>query len=131
MPRHQCITVYGHHNVPVVHPPTPQGAEVLDQDPEFSAYLSAAKQGDMAMLRCLRRVGYPLPIDGRLFLLAVHERCCVQTLQWMLDNGFPVDWERVEQEDREERPAWRREWSERSVWVNMMWRQAQDQQAQT
>ncbi len=102
----------------------------MDPNPEYSPYLAAARRGDMAMLRCLRRVGYPLPTNSGAFLLAVLERFCVRALQWMVDQGFPVSWEQVEQEDREARPAWRAEWSERSVWVNMMWRQAQDQRAQ-
>ncbi len=115
------------HCVLVVH--HPQDARVVDPNPELSPYLSAAQQGDMAMLRCLRRVGYPVPTNTSLFLLAVLMKCCVQTLQWMVDQGCPVDWEQVEQADKSHRPAWRREWSERSVWVNTMWRQALDRRA--
>lgn len=51
--------------------------EALDSEPQYSPYSVAAANGDIAMLRCLRRVGYPVPTDEGVFLHAVGERCCL------------------------------------------------------
>ncbi len=96
----------------------------------YCAYLAAAKQGDLTMLRCLRRVGYPLPRDGSHFASAVEQGCCLEVLQLLLDIGFPVDWDQVEAADKQGRPRWRHKWSERSAWIHGQWRQARDREPQ-
>lgn len=103
------------------------GNHPREADSWCAPYLAAGQQGDMAMLRCLRRVGYPTPAHDRTLLRAVRAPCCLEVLQWMVDSGFPVCWHEVEQADRERRPAWRCRWSERSVWVHGMWQRAQAQ----
>ncbi len=80
----------------------------------------------MAMLRCLRHVGYPVPTDQGVFLFAVGECCCLPALQWMVEQGFAVDWDEVEELDQGRRPESSLEWDERSV-SNAMWEQAQDE----
>ncbi len=91
---------------------------------EWCTYGYAGKQGDMAMLRCLRRLRYPVrpPV---LEAAATYECCPVEVLEWMVDQGFPADWEQVEDWHRGERPEWRGKWSERSAWVHRMWCKAQ------
>ncbi len=96
-------------------------------DVERCPYLAAAEHGDLAMLRCLRRVGCPLPVDGSRFAFAVEPGVCLEVLQLLLDLGFPADWDQVEEEDKRERPAWRHKWGERSVWIHGKWRQARAQ----
>lgn len=93
-------------------------ARKADRSPERSPHVVAAQQGDMAMLQCLQRVGYPVATKRKVFQEAVRKRCCVRALQWMVDSGFPVDWEEVEQEDVQRRPASPRVWSEQSVWIH-------------
>lgn len=108
----------------VVRPPCPQDCEFWYGELYCrSPYLEAAKQGDLAMLRCLQRLGYPLPPCDDTLQLAVDAECPLEVLQWMVDSGFPVRWREVEAADREGRPAWRCKWSERSVWVHATWRQ--------
>ncbi len=105
-----------------VHCPTslhPQDHEFWYQEPYWhSPYLAAAQQGDVAMLQCLQRIGYPTPPNDETLLKAVRAGCRLEVLQCMADSGFPVCWHDVEAADREGRPAWRTRWSERSVWVH-------------
>ncbi len=103
-----------------VNPHPTQEARELD---DWSAYRAAAMHGDLAMLRCLKWLGYPL--DACVFTSAATEdRCRVGVLRWMVEQGFPVDWEQVEEEDREARPAWRHKWGQRTLWIHTMWRQS-------
>lgn len=114
VPLHSCCTRPSH-VVPVA---PAQDARKADRSPERSPHVVAAQQGDMAMLQCLQRVGYPVATKRKVFQEAVRKRCCVRALQWMVDSGFPVDWEEVEQEDVQRRPASPRVWSEQSVWIH-------------
>ncbi|PNH05840.1 hypothetical protein TSOC_007861, partial [Tetrabaena socialis] len=65
-------------------------------------YGEAVCAGDLAILRCLRRLGCPWRTDGSTFTsilkwlnydLEDHVKCA---LCWLLDQGCPVDWDQVE-----------------------------------
>ncbi|GLC36759.1 hypothetical protein PLESTB_000786000 [Pleodorina starrii] len=66
-------------------------------------YLLAALNGDLATLRCLRRLGCPWgPSDGAVFSQAVHlttgasrQHVCApfEVLSWLQAEGCPVDWQ--------------------------------------
>ncbi len=99
-------------------------------DDTLYPYLRAAKHGDVAMMQCLRRVGCPLPRDGGVFREAVEEDCGLEVLQWMVEQGFPVDWDGVEELDKDRRAAWRHKWNERSLWIHGMWQQAKAQEGE-
>ncbi|PNH04936.1 Ankyrin repeat domain-containing protein [Tetrabaena socialis] len=82
-------------------------------------YVQAACHGDLAMLRCLRRLGCPWGPDGSTLTRAVEgvikesygsEEHLQRMLSWLLDQGCPVDWDAVEEaasyEDRDELMGW-------------------------
>ncbi|GFR42628.1 hypothetical protein Agub_g3564 [Astrephomene gubernaculifera] len=57
-----------------------------------SLYRAAGGQGDLAMLRCLRRLDCPW---GDALFDCVYEGCPLPVLQWLLDAGCPVKWYEV------------------------------------
>ncbi|PNH07972.1 Ankyrin repeat domain-containing protein [Tetrabaena socialis] len=64
-------------------------------------YAWAAIDGQLGMLRCLRRLGCPWSPDGRTFACAVgwargFEEQLGRALGWLLDEGCPVDWGEAE-----------------------------------
>ncbi|PNH03750.1 Ankyrin repeat domain-containing protein [Tetrabaena socialis] len=68
-------------------------------------YVQAARHGDLATLRCLRRLGCPWGPHSSTLTYAVAElvnesyepRGYVQRmLSWLLDQGCPVDWDALE-----------------------------------
>ncbi len=95
---------------------------------EGCPYRAAAKHGDLAMLRCLKRVGYPMTGSNHFLNMAIDEEYRMEVLRWLLDNRVQVDWNEVEWLDKEFRSAWRHRWSERSLWINSMWQQAKAQE---
>ncbi len=94
-------------------------------DASFVPYLMAARQGDVAMLRCLRRLRYPVDQHDATVAYAVEDYCRVEVLQWLADSGFPIIWQEMEWRDAFTRPPWRSKWSERSLWINQMLRRAE------
>ncbi|GFR44591.1 hypothetical protein Agub_g5869 [Astrephomene gubernaculifera] len=56
-------------------------------------YVVAARQGDMAMLRCLRRVGCPW--QGSETFTCVRYDSSLPIVRWMVEEGCPVDWAAV------------------------------------
>ncbi|KXZ42203.1 hypothetical protein GPECTOR_184g272 [Gonium pectorale] len=59
-------------------------------------YISACRNGDMAMARCLRRLGVPWGSEGRVFYtaaVAADDKHIdpLPLLRWMLEEGCPVD----------------------------------------
>ncbi len=78
------------------------------------AYVAAASHGDMATLRCLRRLG--VPWDERVVMLAV-EYCCTPTsaVQWLVEQGAPVNREAVERANENARNKER--WKECAEWL--------------
>ncbi|KXZ45479.1 hypothetical protein GPECTOR_54g220 [Gonium pectorale] len=55
-------------------------------------YVSAARNGDLATLRCLRRLGCPWGPEGRVFALCgYYVGRSWAPLQWLLQAGCPVD----------------------------------------
>ncbi|GLC35247.1 hypothetical protein PLESTB_000585600 [Pleodorina starrii] len=63
-------------------------------------YLAAGRNGDFAVLRCLRRLGCPWDPHGHTFSLAVwdpsQKPCSLAVLRWLVDQGCPVDWKAAE-----------------------------------
>ena len=59
-------------------------------------YRVAAVNGDLAMLRALRRLGCPWGSRGEAFTRAAGECCPVAVLTWLLEAGCPVDWDAAE-----------------------------------
>ncbi|GLC46537.1 hypothetical protein PLESTM_001886700 [Pleodorina starrii] len=58
------------------------------------AYLGAARYGDLAMLRCLHRLGCPWGPPGRLMTSCIRSVVSIDVLQCLLDLGCPkMDWE--------------------------------------
>ncbi|EFJ41893.1 hypothetical protein VOLCADRAFT_98135 [Volvox carteri f. nagariensis] len=75
------------------------------------AYLVAARNGDLAALRCLRRLGCPWgPVaaggggssGGGVFICAV-EDCSLDMLRWLHALGCPVDWQEAQMQARQRR----------------------------
>ncbi|KXZ42073.1 hypothetical protein GPECTOR_210g416 [Gonium pectorale] len=78
---------------------------LLAQAYDGAPYLHAGMYGDLATLRCLRRLGCPWPpfhkavrLPGRLWASVrwndpVPAGCTLDVLTWMLAAGCPVDWE--------------------------------------
>ncbi|GFR39587.1 hypothetical protein Agub_g47 [Astrephomene gubernaculifera] len=64
------------------------------QDIHCTPYVVAARQGDMAMLRCLRRVGCPWQ-GSETLTYCVRCDCSLPIVRWMLEEGCPVDWAAV------------------------------------
>ncbi|GFR45447.1 hypothetical protein Agub_g6843 [Astrephomene gubernaculifera] len=56
-----------------------------------SPYKEAAADSDMATLRCLRRLGCPWGPHGKVFMNCIGQ-CEPSVLQFLLDEGCPVDW---------------------------------------
>ena len=56
-------------------------------------YPSAAANGDLAMLRALRRLGCPWGSRGEVFTKVVGCSSPVAVLSWLLEAGCPVDWD--------------------------------------
>ncbi|KXZ46060.1 hypothetical protein GPECTOR_47g335 [Gonium pectorale] len=71
-------------------------------------YINACRNGDLATLRCLRRLGVPWgPDDGSVFLAAAKGHthmgaAQLPLLRWLLEEGCPVDNEAVEEEVEDE-----------------------------
>ncbi|GLC75147.1 hypothetical protein PLESTF_001599000 [Pleodorina starrii] len=63
--------------------------------PDGGAYLDAARNGDLAMLRCLHRLGCPWGPPGRLLEYCIRMNVVsVAVLQCLLDLGCPeMDWD--------------------------------------
>ncbi|GLC45679.1 hypothetical protein PLESTB_001317400 [Pleodorina starrii] len=58
------------------------------------AYLGAADNGDLAMLRCLHRLGCPWRPPGKLLADCIRSVVSVAVLQCLLDLGCPgMDWD--------------------------------------
>ncbi|GLC47291.1 hypothetical protein PLESTB_000225900 [Pleodorina starrii] len=58
------------------------------------AYLRAARSGDLAMLRCLHRLGCPWGPPGELLADCIRNMVPVAVLQCLLDLGCPeMDWD--------------------------------------
>ncbi|GLC53682.1 hypothetical protein PLESTB_000775900 [Pleodorina starrii] len=58
------------------------------------AYLGAARKGDLAMLRCLHRLGCPWGRPGELLEYCICNEVSVAVLQCLLDLGCPeMDWD--------------------------------------
>ncbi|GLC76449.1 hypothetical protein PLESTF_001782600 [Pleodorina starrii] len=58
------------------------------------AYLGAARNGDLAMLRCLHRLGCPWGPPGKLLADCIRIVVSVAVLQCLLDLGCPeMDWD--------------------------------------
>ncbi|GFR44506.1 hypothetical protein Agub_g5770, partial [Astrephomene gubernaculifera] len=75
-----------------------------------SPYLPPSRRGDLATLRCLRRLGWPL--GAALFTEAVRGGSPLGVLGWLLQEGCPVDWEgamTAASGSSEEVKAWLRE----------------------
>ncbi|GLC54303.1 hypothetical protein PLESTB_000849000 [Pleodorina starrii] len=53
------------------------------------AYLGAARNGDLAMLRCLHRLGCPWGPPGKLLADCIRNQVSVAVLQCLLDLGCP------------------------------------------
>ena len=51
----------------------------------------AAQNGDLAMLRCLRRLGCPWSSDRETFMSSVLKSCRFPLLRWLVEAGYPVD----------------------------------------
>ncbi|GIL91394.1 hypothetical protein Vretimale_17780 [Volvox reticuliferus] len=56
-------------------------------------YLAAACNGDLAVLRCLRRLGCPWGPEAAVFSHCVAKGFPLSALQWLVSEGCPVDWE--------------------------------------
>ncbi|KXZ42200.1 hypothetical protein GPECTOR_184g269 [Gonium pectorale] len=77
-------------------------------------YVNACSNGDMAMARCLRRLGVPWGSEGRVFYaaaVAAAEESIdpLPLLRWMLQEGCPVDVVAVRRKVEERRckmPQW-------------------------
>ncbi|KXZ49073.1 hypothetical protein GPECTOR_23g158 [Gonium pectorale] len=58
-------------------------------------YIDAWRSGDLAMARCLRRLGVPWGPDGKVFFFAAATAqfaiSPLPLLRWMLEHGCPVD----------------------------------------
>ncbi|GLC49934.1 hypothetical protein PLESTB_000324600 [Pleodorina starrii] len=75
------------------------------------AYLGAARNGDLAMLRCLHRLGCPWGPPGELLADCIRNVVSVPVLQCLLDLGCPeMDWDAAVKliEDREAMEPWER-----------------------
>ncbi|GLC49925.1 hypothetical protein PLESTB_000323600 [Pleodorina starrii] len=75
------------------------------------AYRMAARNGDLAMLRCLHRLGCPWGPPGKLLADCIHNVVSVAVLQCLLDLGCPeMDWDAAVKlaEDRVQREPWER-----------------------
>ncbi|PNH01265.1 Ankyrin repeat domain-containing protein, partial [Tetrabaena socialis] len=85
-------------------------------------YVRAARHGDLAMLRCLRRLGCPWGSGGSTLARAVEGfpgnsynsgGILEHVLSWLLDQGCPVDWDAAEaaaeDKDDEELMGWLQE----------------------
>ncbi|KXZ49086.1 hypothetical protein GPECTOR_23g19 [Gonium pectorale] len=62
-------------------------------------YITACRNGDLAMARCLRRLGVPWGPNGKVFLGAAEGSfflAPLPLLRWLLREGCPVDDEAVE-----------------------------------
>ncbi|KXZ55295.1 hypothetical protein GPECTOR_3g430 [Gonium pectorale] len=64
-------------------------------------YIKACRNGDMATLRCLRRLGVvPWGPVGRVFVrvaMAVIDPVPLRQLRWLLQQGCPLDYKATEQ----------------------------------
>ncbi|KXZ55194.1 hypothetical protein GPECTOR_3g339 [Gonium pectorale] len=63
-------------------------------------YMKASCNGDMATLRCLRRLGVPWGPTGQVFLGAATSRpdpVPLGQLRWLLQHGCPVEYEAAEE----------------------------------
>ncbi|KAG2495520.1 hypothetical protein HYH03_006463 [Edaphochlamys debaryana] len=59
-------------------------------------YVRAARNGDVAMMACLRRLGVPWSPSGATFTRALSDsRCELPALVWLREAGVPVDWTAV------------------------------------
>ncbi|GLC33384.1 hypothetical protein PLESTM_000055500 [Pleodorina starrii] len=75
------------------------------------AYLGPANNGDLAMLRCLHRLGCPWGPPGELLADCIRIGVSVAVLQCLLDLGCPeMDWDAAVTlvEDREQMEPWER-----------------------
>ncbi|KAG2487682.1 hypothetical protein HYH03_013682 [Edaphochlamys debaryana] len=79
------------------------------------AYVAAGRNGDLATMRCLRRLGVPYDASGTTFVRCVlsdGEACPLPALAWLLEAGCPVDWDaalaaaRRRRRDGQETLAW-------------------------
>ncbi|GFR45438.1 hypothetical protein Agub_g6817 [Astrephomene gubernaculifera] len=59
------------------------------------AYTTAARQGDLLTMRCLRRLGCPWGPPGLVFEDCIEAGCDLPILDWLLKEGCPVEWKRV------------------------------------
>ncbi|GLC67301.1 hypothetical protein PLESTF_000540100 [Pleodorina starrii] len=75
------------------------------------AYLGAARNGDLAMLRCLHRLGCPWGPPGELLTDCIRSGVSVAVLRCLLDLGCPeMDWDAAVKlaEDRARMNPWER-----------------------
>ncbi|GFR46870.1 hypothetical protein Agub_g8511, partial [Astrephomene gubernaculifera] len=68
-----------------------QGCPIA-QGEQGRGYYLAAVRGDLATLRCLKRLGYPWGRYGRVFTSSVRQPAPLAALQCLLEEGCPVDW---------------------------------------
>ena len=61
-----------------------------------SPYVRAANNGDLATLRCLRRLGCPWGPATRGVFSRVAGHGPLAALRWLREAGCPVDWAAVE-----------------------------------
>ncbi|GLC60661.1 hypothetical protein PLESTB_001655000 [Pleodorina starrii] len=83
-------------------------------------YVRAAQIGDLATLRCLRSLGCPWDPRGATFTRAVAQGCSRRVLQWLHEQGCPVNWAAAW---REALRPWRKE-VEVVDWIRVQRRQA-------
>ncbi|PNH07520.1 hypothetical protein TSOC_006020 [Tetrabaena socialis] len=71
-----------------------------------AAYVHAARNGDLAMLACLRRLRCPWAASGDTLTRAVAQGCRLPLLRWLTAEGCPVDWAAAA---RASQRGWRRD----------------------
>ncbi|PNH07518.1 Ankyrin repeat domain-containing protein [Tetrabaena socialis] len=71
-----------------------------------AAYVHAARNGDLAMLACLRRLRCPWAASGDTLTRAVAQGCRLPLLRWLIAEGCPADWAAAA---RASQRGWRRD----------------------
>ncbi|GFR42729.1 hypothetical protein Agub_g3647 [Astrephomene gubernaculifera] len=89
----------------------------------FDPYIAASQRGDMATLRCMRRLGRPWSTLGDTFTDCVDSNSPLPVLRWLLEEHCPLDIEAAER-------AVRRWWSppERSDLLRRLGREQRQRQ---
>ncbi|GFR45449.1 hypothetical protein Agub_g6845 [Astrephomene gubernaculifera] len=71
---------------------TEQGCPMQE---DGTPYVKAARNGDLATLRCLRRLGCPWGPPGLVFARCIRDVCELPVLGFLLESGCPADWDVV------------------------------------